>query len=58
MLLCIQVFVVERKLFSLAYIDEQFKLLNIRLCDGDKPSLLAGILLTTADSNLHQHGKI
>ena len=47
---------VERKLFTLENIDENIKKLNIRLFDGDKPSPLCGLSLTSSDSNLHQHG--
>ena len=47
---------VEQKLFTLDFVDEQFKNLNLRLFDGDKPSPLAGLTLTTSDSNLRQHG--
>lgn len=54
----IKVLVVDQKLFTLKYIDECFTSLNIRLCDGDKPSPVAGVVLTATDSNLHQHGKI
>lgn len=53
-----QVFVVEQKLFTLQDIDGYIKGVNLRFCDGDKPSPLAGISLTVVDSNLHQHGKI
>ena len=51
-----QVFVVEQKLFTLDFIDEQFKNLNLRLFDDDKPSPLPGLTLTTSDSNVCQHG--
>lgn len=54
---CAQVFVIEQKLFTLEFIDEQFRSLNLRFFDGDKPSPLAGLVLTTPDSNLRQHGK-
>ena len=47
---------IDHKLFSLEFIDEQFKSLNLRLFDGDKPSPLSGLSLTTTDSNLRQHG--
>lgn len=53
----IKVYVVEKKLFSLDYIDSSFKTLNLRSFDGDRPSSLKGISLATTDSNLHQHGK-
>lgn len=56
LLLCTQVFVSEQKLFTLEFIDEQFEKLNLRLFEGDKPSPLAGLVLTTTDSNLRQHG--
>ena len=46
-------FVVDTKLFSLK---NDFKKLNLRSFDGDKPSTLIGISLTCCDSNLHQHG--
>ena len=48
----------EQKLFSLDDIDDGFKGLNLRSCDGDHPSALRGISLMSNDSNLHQHGKI
>ena len=51
-------FVVDEKLFSLRFIDEGMNKLNLRPCDGDKPSQLSGISLATVDSNLHQHGKV
>ena len=51
-----QVFVVDRKLFTLGFIDDSLKKLNLCSCDGDKPSPLTGISLTLPDSNLHQHG--
>lgn len=51
-----QVFVVDEKMFTLDTIDNLIKGLNLRSFDGDKPSLLNGINLTTIDSNLHQHG--
>ena len=52
----VQVIVPEQKLFTLDFIDEQFKNLNLRLFDGDKPFPFAGLMaLTTSDSNLHQH---
>lgn len=51
-----QVFVVDRKIVTLDFIDENFKKLNLRFCDGDKPSPLAGTSLTLNDSNVHQHG--
>ena len=46
----------EQKLFTLKDIDENIEGLNLRLFDGDKPSPLSGVSLTTSDSNLHQHG--
>lgn len=49
---------VDRKLVTLGFIDDGFRKLNLRSCDGDKPSPLTGISLTTNDSNLHQHGKL
>ena len=52
----IQVFVIDKNLFSLNYIDDGFKRLNLRSFDGDKPSTLSGVSLTSHDSNLHQHG--
>ena len=48
----------DEKLFTIADIDEGFKNLNIRTFDGDKPSSIAGVTLTTVDSNLHQHGTL
>ena len=39
-------------------IDKGFKDLNIRAFDGDKPSSIIGVSLSTVDSNLHQHGKV
>ena len=51
-----QIFVIDKKLISLGYIDDGFKRLNLHSFDGDKPSTLIGISLTTCDSNLHQHG--
>lgn len=46
----------DQKLFSLNFIDDGLMTLNIRSFDGDKPSTLAGVILTSCDSNLHQHG--
>ena len=46
----------NQKLFTLEDIDNGLKTLNIRPFDGDKPSSVASIPLTTNDSNLHQHG--
>ena len=51
-----QIFVIHKKLFSLNFIDDGFKKLNLRSFDGDKPSTLIGVSLTSCDSNLHQHG--
>lgn len=53
-----QVFVVEKKLFTLSFIDEGIMKLNIRSFDGDRPSSLSAVSLTTTDSNLHQHGNL
>lgn len=47
---------VDQKMFTLSIIDDFLKGLNLRPFDGDKPSPLIGISLTTIDSNLHQHG--
>ena len=47
---------IDKKLFSLTFIDDGFKKLNLRSFDGDKPSTLSGVSLTSCDSNLHQHG--
>ena len=46
-----QVFVIDKKLFSLTFIDDGFKKLNLRSFDGDKPSTLSGVSLTSC-----QHG--
>lgn len=46
----------EKKLLTLDMFDSMFNKLNIHSYDGDKPSPLHGISLTTCDSNLHQHG--
>ena len=54
--LFIQVYVVDKKLFTLNFIDDGFKKLNLRSFDGDKPSALSSVSLTCRDSNLHQHG--
>lgn len=51
-----QVLVIEEKLFTLEMVDDSIRRLNLRLCDGDKPSPLTGISLTARDSNLRQHG--
>lgn len=51
-----QIFVINKKLFSLEFIDNGFKRLNLRSFDGEKPSTLIGVNLTSTDSNLHQHG--
>ena len=51
-----QIFVIDKKLFSLNFIDDGFKKLNLRSFDGDKPSTLIGVSLMSCDSNLHQHG--
>ena len=61
LLLCVhgsKVFVAEKKLLSLDTVDSMFKKLNLKCCDGDRPSSLSlsGISLATCDSNLHQHG--
>lgn len=48
----------DQKLFSLSYIDDGIKRLNVRSYDGDKPSTFEGVSLSTCDSNLHQHGII
>ena len=48
--------VIEQKLFTLKDIDECIEGLNLRLFDGDKPSL-SGVSLASLDSNL-QHGTI
>ncbi|CAI8047453.1 hypothetical protein GBAR_LOCUS26222 [Geodia barretti] len=53
--LMLKVFVIDKKLFSLTFIDDGFKKLNLRSFDGDKPSTLSGVSLTSCDSNLHQH---
>lgn len=55
-MLHIQVFVTEVKMFTLDFLDREFEKLNVRVCDGDKPSPLAGITLSVTDSNLRQHG--
>lgn len=52
----LKVFVTEKKIFSLDFIDESVSRLNIQACDGDRPSCLKGISLQSSDSNLHQHG--
>ena len=49
---------VDKKLFSLDFIDNYFKAQNLRSCDGDRPSTVSGISLTLNDSNLYQHGKM
>ena len=49
---------VDTKLFSLDFIDNVFKALNLRSCDGDRPSTVSGVSLPLNDSNLHQHGKM
>lgn len=46
----------DEKFFSLSLIDDLFKKLNLRPCDGDKPSPFSGVSFSTMDSNLHQHG--
>ena len=46
----------EKKMFSLDFIDESIRRLNIQPCDGDRPSCLRGVSLQSQDSNLHQHG--
>ena len=46
----------EKKMFSLDFIDESVRCINIQPCDGDRPSCLRGISLQSSDSNLHQHG--
>ena len=52
-----QMFVEDEKIFTLPLVDERFKMINMRYCDGDKPSPLVGISLSVIDSNLHQHGE-
>lgn len=54
----IQVFVIDKKLFTLGFIDEGFTRLSLRSCDGEKPSRVSGISLTAVDSNMHQHGNL
>ena len=46
---------IDKKLFSLTFIDDRCKQLNLRSFDGDKPTL-SGVSLTSCDSNFHQHG--
>ena len=46
----------DEKLFTLELLDDCFEKLNLRECDGDKPSPIAGISLTAMDNNLRQHG--
>ena len=53
----LQVFV-DDKLLTLSDIDDHLKKINLRLCDGDKPSPLAGISLHSVNANLKQHGNI
>lgn len=48
----------DEKIFTLDFIDDEFKKLNLRACDGDKPSSFSIVSLTSCDSNLHQHGKV
>lgn len=50
-------FVVDQKLFTLEFIDQGIKDLNLRFFDGDKPSPLSGVNLNTVDTILRQHGK-
>jgi len=57
-MLLLQVFVTERKLFTLDCVDDHIKKLNVRFFDGEKPSTLSGISLASCDSNLHQHGNV
>ena len=52
----LQVFVKERKLFSLADIDHNLEQLNLRGMDSDKPSSLINADLSPGGS-LKQHGK-
>ena len=49
---------VDQKLITLTEVDNHFKKINIRLCDGDKPSPLAGVSLHYANANLRQHGNM
>ena len=51
-------FVIHKKLFTLTSVDEGIMKLNIRSFDGDKPSSLSAVSLTSFDSNLHQHGMV
>lgn len=55
-MMLILVYIVDQKLFTLSFLDESIMKLNVRPFDGDKPSILVGVSLTTGDSNLHQHG--
>lgn len=48
----------DKKLFTIEDIDKGFKDLNIRTFDGDRPSSIIGVVLSSVDSNLHQHGKV
>ena len=52
----LQVFV-DDKLITLSDIDDHLKSINLRLCDGDKPTL-AGISLQSTNANMKQHGNI
>ena len=42
----------DEKLFTLEVLDDCFEKLNLRECDGDKPSPIAGISSTAMDNNL------
>ena len=52
-----QVFVLDCKLFNLQLVDDNFKKLGLRQIDGEKPSKVSEISLSSNDSSLHQHGK-
>ena len=52
----VQVYVADKRLFSLDFIDISVDNLNIHPCDGDRPSILKGISFHASDSNMHQHG--
>ena len=51
-----QVFVVDKKLFTLGYIDQTS--ISLQSCEGDKPSTLSGVSLTTVDFSLYQTGTV
>lgn len=45
-------------IYYIIIIDVSIQNINIRLFDGDKPSPLSGVKVSTVDSTLNQHGTV